>query len=63
MSHRILSLHSSIRWILSCSSQTSLKRVIDCFRWDDVFCITACDRHFAKPNFLITNSYGIQNYV
>ena len=28
MSRRILLLHSSIRWILSCSSQTSLKRVL-----------------------------------
>lgn len=59
MSRRILLLHSSLRWILSCSSQTSLKRVIGWFRWYDVFCITACDRHLATSNFLITHFYGI----
>jgi hypothetical protein len=59
----LLLLNSLLRWILYCISQTSLKRVIDRERRSDVFCITKCNGHLAKPNFFITYFYGIQWHV
>jgi len=53
MSLGILLLHSSLRWILSCSSQTSLNRVIGRESRYDVFCNTKCDRNSCHIKFLI----------
>jgi hypothetical protein len=58
MSLDILLLHSSLRWILSCSWQTSLKRELVASVGMMSSCITSCDRHPCYIKFLITHFYG-----
>ena len=59
MSRRILLLHSftSLDTVLQFANIT--EKSYWSLRWYDVFCITACDRHLATSNFLITHFYGI----